>query len=342
MATNLRRRAPMPSTGLSLSKWLHYHFLSISKDEAAFDRRGFGLCDLATQRRLETIGETFLYGYNAALVEDDVFSLQTCLDSVTDELRGFAYEGAAMGVTLLDQLSPFRQRRLDDLLAGPGAPHRFMVHVGAGWALARLPLRITRFQERRDALLRWLIFDGYGFHEGYFHWPKSINGQQVPARITGYARRAFDQGLGRSLWFVAGSDLLRIARTIASFSTSRHGDLWSGVGLACAYAGSLDDRNLEALRAAATGHLEELAQGAAFAAKARLTAGHCPPHTERACRVLCDLSAADAAHLTDRALISLADRGATPKYEVWRQRIQANFRKPSVRKPFLQPSDVRH
>src|SRR3712207_8380154 len=46
-----------------------------------------------------------------------------------------------------------------------------------------------------------------------------------------------DQGLGRSLWFVQGADVRRIPATVNAFPAERRPDLWSGLGLACGYAG---------------------------------------------------------------------------------------------------------
>jgi hypothetical protein len=274
---------------------------------------------------LEQIGQTFLQGYHTALEEDDFAVLAIRLNAGESELRGFAFEGAAMGLALLDFLMPWKKTRLQAFLDGPGATHVYMVHVGAGWVLARLRQRVERPLARLDPLLGWLAVDGYGFHEGYFHWPHYVRKQAVPKRVSGYARQVFDQGLGRSLWFVEGADVARIAATITAFSPARRADLWSGVGLACAYAGGVGCADVEALKVAAGPDTPQLAQGAAFAAKARQRAGNAADHTDQACQVFCGCSAEDAARLTDDALNDLPVDGATPAYEIWRQRIRNRF-----------------
>jgi hypothetical protein len=126
-----------------------------------------------------------------------------------------------------------------------------MAHVGAGWAFARLCRNIGRPLARLDPLLRWLAVDGYGFHEGYFHCHRYIERPTRPARLSGYALRVFDQGLGRSLWFVYGADIARISSAIATFTPERRADLWSGTALACSYAGGVERAAIEALREAA-------------------------------------------------------------------------------------------
>jgi hypothetical protein len=198
-----------------------------------------------------------------------------------------------------------------------------MVHVGAGWALARVPVRAAAAIQRLDPLLKWLAIDGMGFHEGYFQWKKYANGKTARKRPGGYGARAFDQGLGRSLWFVEGGDVEMISAQISGFTKSRRQDLWSGVGLACAYAGVASLPHLELLRTAAGRYLAAVAQGAAFAAKARQQAGNPAAHTETACRVLCGTSADGAAAITDDALRDIDERPDIPRYEVWRRRIAA-------------------
>ena len=232
-----------------------------------------------------------------------------------------------MGLTLLNRLRWASRRRLPEFLAGPGAAHAYMVHVGVGWAIARLHLRIGHALDglNLDPLLRWLAVNGYGFHEGYFHWRHSVRKRRVPAGLVGYSRHAFDQGLGRSLWFVNGAEWALVAESIRAFDRARWGDLWSGVGLAAAYAGGAGPQSLRALRAAAGPYVPALAQGAAFAAKARCRAGIAAAHTELTCRVLCGRSADEAATLTDDALADLRAADALPAYEVWRRRIQCRF-----------------
>jgi len=301
----------------------------ISPDETSFDRRGFKSEDPERRRALESIGQTFVSGYHAALLDDDLLSLEAVLNEVEQEMRGFAYEGAAMALALLDFLSPLKRDRMSTFLNGPGASHVYMVYVGAGWAMARLPLGsrwVTRRFETMDPLLCWLAVDGYGFHEGYFHWPKSVGEQKKPSPLSGYAGRVFDQGLGRSLWFVKGADVQKIGMTIEAFSPERRDDLWGGLGLAAAYAGGVKRSDLEALLEISGTHVLQVAQGASFAAKARQRAGNPAAHTVLACEVLCGLSVDAAARITDDALEGLSSEGGEPAYEVWRCRIRSKFK----------------
>jgi hypothetical protein len=302
--------------------------LGIDPADTSFSRRRFRGEAGPVRDRLERVGQTFVQGYHAALADDRPGPLAEQIDAeVERDFRGFAYEGAGMALALLDTLIPGRhsqRQRLARFLAGPGDAHTYIVHVGAGWVMARLPVSPERYLARlADPLLRWLALDGYGFHEGFFHWPRSVTRQQVPRRLHGYARRGFDQGLGRSLWFVEGADVERLPRTIGAFPASRQPDLWGGLGLACAYAGGRTPAEVEALLAAAGPHAPSFAQGVAFAAKARQRAGNLTPQTELACRVVWGVPAAEAGAVCDEALRDLpADLPGEPAFEIWRRRVQ--------------------
>jgi enediyne biosynthesis protein E3 len=298
-------------------------FLRIQPEEATFSKRGFWSGNPSARDRLEHIGQIFLEGYHRALTDQSLEGLGERLNTIESAFRGYGFEGAAMALDLLDQLKPWTRRRIPVFLAGPGAPHVYMVHVGIGWSLARFrhswALRISHL----DPLFRWLTIDGLGFHEGYFHWPRYANGT-APKGLQGYSLRAFDQGLGRSLWFVGSADPAYIAAAILGFQPSRQADLWSGVGLACAYAGGVEGADIMMLGIAAGAHWPHVAQGTAFAAKAREHAGNWAQHTDLACRLISGLSAEQAAGLTDRTL-QKAVADSEPAYEVWRRIIRTHF-----------------
>jgi hypothetical protein len=309
--------------------WFNRVLFGISPDEASFQRRGFQDTAPAKRTHLENIGRTFISGYLAALETSELETLTQRLNAVTSEFRGFAFEGAAMGLALTDRVWRRRSQRFAQFLEGPAAAHRYMLYVGHGWAVARIPwLRRNTENARRnlDSYLGWLVVDGYGFHEGYFHWRSTVTNMLVPRGLCGYAARVFDQGLGRSLWFCNGADVERAAACINGFIPSRRPDLWSGLGLAATYAGGVSESELSELPRLASEYRSHLAQGAAFAAKARHFAGIQTPHTEIACRLLCGLSSLQAAALTDSALagVQRSRLGAEP-YEAWRSEIRAQL-----------------
>jgi hypothetical protein len=295
--------------------------LSISPATASFTARGFHTVSAGARETLEGHAVNFITGYNAALANRDVYALAAELEDVVACERGFAYEGAGMAYAILDLLVPGRRDRLAGLLAGPGAPHVYMVHIGAGWALARLRLRPRGRLPALDPSLRWLALDGYGFHEGFFHTRDYVTARRISRRLSGYEFRAFDQGLGRSLWFVEGGDVERAATTIGSFPHARRPDLWSGLALACTYTAVASRRELEELRRLGAEYCPQLAQGAAFAIVQRHLAGNATGHTRTAAAVLCGAGIEDVA---ETVAGTLAGTGPDPDgavYEAARDRL---------------------
>lgn len=299
-------------------------FFQVSPEQAKFDNLGFA-GDERIRERLERVGGTFLDGYNPALEHySDLGRLAEELERFDPWFRGFAYEGAGFGLAVVDTLMPWRESRLRALLAGPGASYVHIIHVGAGWLIPRLRVSPRRLRRRLDPLLGWLTLDGYGFHEGYFHHRRTVEEQRVPRRLWGYERRVFDQGLGRSLWFSEAATAQRLIARLERFPMARRSDLWSGVGLASAYAGGMDATGLRRLLMAAGVHRPALAQGVAFGVKARLLAGLSTDEARLAAEVVCATTAQAAAAATDDALSGLPPDGAEdgqPAFEIWRRRI---------------------
>jgi enediyne biosynthesis protein E3 len=288
--------------------------------QTRFDVRGFAPSAPAVRAHLEGHAAAFVAGYGAVLADDDVGRLAATLaERVPADRRGFAWEGAAMAATLLDLLPLPGRGRFARLLAGPAAHEPFLLHAGAGWAYARLHRR--RWPARAyTPLLRWLPYDGYGFHQVFF------GRAGEPRGWPPYAYRAVHQGAGRALWFTCGADPDRVAAAVARCPEPSAGDLWSGVGLAAAYAGGAPDGVLPALAARAGRHGPALAQGAVAATAARVSAGNGNADTARACAQLCGTGVDEAFALYEKALDGLVPEQDPMAYETWRTRVQQHFR----------------
>lgn len=299
--------------------------LRISPRQTSFSVRGFTAVSPGARSTLEAHGASFVRGYNSALSARTVEALGAGLDMLPAAERGFAYEGAGMALAVLDLLPGRKRDRLVRLLHGPGEPHVYMLHVGAGWAVARLHLQPARHLPGLDPFLRWLVLDGYGFHEGFFHTRRAIDEQKVPRRLAGYAGRAHDQGLGRSLWFVFGADVERAASVIARFPEARRADLWSGLALAATYTAVAGADELELVRELGGDFPDALRQGAAFAIAARHRAGNLIPTVRLAARLLCERTVEEVVEVVQEARQGLTADPDGYGYEEWRRRIGARL-----------------
>jgi hypothetical protein len=306
---------------LSLAARLKLRLFRVDDEEVSMERRGFVPVDERARVQLETIARTFLVGFRAAISIDDHELLARRLEETEPEFRGFAHEGAAMGLTVLDGVLPTR-RRLRAFLRGPGFPYAWMAPIGFGWARAQMRRRPRKPQPLVDPLLDWFAIDGAGFHDGFFHPERFVEQRRVPRGLEGTAAQMYDQGIGRSLWFVRGADVERIEATIAAFPAARHRDLWSGAASAASYAGGVDGDALASLRDRCGRYRADVAQGAAFAIKARLAGGNPMPHTELAAEVFCGTTALTAARCTDAALEGIVVAGHDSPYDAWRSRVK--------------------
>jgi hypothetical protein len=329
-ATGLESVVRPRASGLSA---LRRAIFGISPREAEFSTRGFRATEAARRERLETVGRSFIAGYDAAIAAAKSEAAIADLPEFPDELRGFVVEGAAMGLALLDLVTPWRRRGFAAFVAGPAQPYVYLAYVGAGWALARTSWRLAGRLGRLDPLLHWLMMDGYGFHAGYFQPRRAIDRQWRP-RLPGYRANAFDQGLGRALWFVMGASGKAVREAVGAFVPERRPDLWSGVGLAAAFAGGAGRTELAELVEAAGARRPDLGQGAAFAAAAHLSAGSIPEHCESACQLLCGMDGYSAAALTAVARPNPDFDPDGLHYEAWRRAIRAGI---AAHRPVLEP-----
>lgn len=285
-----------------------------------FRRRSFHLGDGSTRRALEARARAFLAGFNAAsrTWPDPHHAIAVATDVA---LRGFAYEGAAMSARLTSIRRPGRgTQMLDALLAGPGHAYVHLIHVGYGWLPGPSPTRFA-FRPPPTGLLRWLSLDGAGFSKVFFGGRAALS--RLAHRHDGTLGRLALPGAGRALWFLDCGDAERIAADISSVPVGARDELWSGVGLAMAYAGGVDDAVVDDVVARCSASRAHLAQGVAFAATATGRAGSVPAATAALVTELFGTCVDAVRSAVDDAADDLIHRPDAAAYEVWRRRIRA-------------------
>jgi len=287
-------------------------------------RRVFYDAGPGVQSRLDAVVESFAAGYNYVIAPR---AGRNPAD-IPLELRGFAVEGAAMGAALADMITLSGGRHLRALARDHGDRYPHLILIGTGWAAARLR-RGPRWGVRLgEPVLRWLAWDGWGFHQAFFCALDVFERHRVEPAARGDARPVRDQGAGRALWFYAGADPARIATVIDGFPEPRRPDLWAGIGLAASYTGAQPADVVEKVARAADGYRDHLGQGAAFAAKAHVLAGAVPAAAAQAIEVLTGVEPAAAAAWTDSSLREAADGGdGVAAYQQCRARVRDQFRR---------------
>lgn len=307
--------------------------LAPSFNAISFAGRGFPVQPGEATTALEAIPQAVVCGFEWGIEVRELWEVERRLEMVEPELRGFAYEGATMAYTVRDAMAGGRGHLARDLLSGPGVPHTFLTYIGIGFAMARLPRPLWK-KVLPDLTgtpyyptMSWLAVDGYGFDRAYFDMPRWVNQQDRPEPYpwlgrSDYFPRAFDQGVGRALWFIHGGRPMDVAASVGAFATGRQADLWSGVGLAATFAGGCDPDGLTALGQKAGENRPHLAQGAVFAAKARDFSGFVPPHTDVGVHSLAGMSTVAAAAMADDVAVGGFESNGAPEYELWRRRIR--------------------
>jgi hypothetical protein len=315
---------------------LRKRFLAPSLASVGFAERGFPVTPTDATARLEAVPQAVVCGFEWAIEGASLWELERRLALIEPEQRGFAYEGATMGYSILDAMPGGGRNRTRELLEGPARPHIFLTYIGIGFAMARLPRPLWKniLPELTGVayhpVMSWLAVDGYGFDRAYFDTEKWVEQQADPvpypwAGRPEYFGRAFDQGVGRALWFINGGDAGAVAAAVGRFAEHRRADLWSGVGLAATFAGGASQYQLGMLRRSSGKHYDHLALGVVFAVKARTYSAYVPPHTHLAAGVLTDMSVQRAQSIADGTEAADGDDGPEPPYELWRQRIRDRF-----------------
>ena len=310
--------------------------LKISPKEASFAARGFAAPDPVLRRKLEMILECFIAGYNKASQTHDHKKLVKYLHQNFDDHHvGFAFEGVGLWFALLDLLPiPSKSTHLAEFLKGAGRDHDYIVAVGAGFAVARLPWGMrgmNDYAETLDPMLAWCIPDGYGFHQGFFHHVRYVDGAEPPPKALGrLGAPLFDSGVGRAMWWVKCGQPDGISAAIDKFPEPRRAELWGGVGVAAAYAGGVDAAALLRLRDLSGSYQADFLSGLPFAARLRQKGGNYSEVTDLACNVLLDRKTDDVADMAETALAAVRSqmrgKGITNVYELVRQRLVTEIR----------------
>lgn len=316
--------------------------LTPSFAEVSFRKRGFPIAADTATAQLEAIPQAVVCGFEWGIEVRRQYELEQRLALVDDEVRGFAYEGAAMAYTIRDAMAAGRGHRARDLLRGSGQPHIFLTYIGIGFAMSHLPRPLWRnvlpdlSGSAFYPTMSWFAVDGYGFDLAYFKTRKWVGQQRIPKPYPwddspAYFLRAVDFGIGRALWFIHGGDPDQTVAAVRRFAPRRQADLFSGVGLAAVFAGGCEAEGLGVLLDGAGEHRAEVALGAVLAVKGRHFSGHVPEHTETAAKALTGLTVEQVVDLADRTEVPYQDgTPEQPAYEQWRRRIREHFTAPAA------------
>lgn len=189
----------------------------------------------AVEERIGRVVGAFQNGRAQTLQIKDLLDLEGALVNTDALFVSVAFEGAAAGLA-------YRQLQAGAMeIDVPNWPaHSAQVHIGIGWAIAELALRPDAYLNQFSGVMQGRVMDGFGYYSGLFRRRQCIQAMDIPEGIPTDLLTAFDQGLGRAMWYISKGETEPLVAMIGPFPEERKAGIWRGIGLASSYVGGLD------------------------------------------------------------------------------------------------------
>jgi hypothetical protein len=252
---------------------------------------------------LKKIDQVFTTFQSAQYIaENTVYEeLDQKLISYDPEFRSVAFEAASM--TLLS--SDFKKNgsnqteQWKNFYSTHQSLHETQLLTGYGWALAVHQKKPSDFLDQFDPLVSMRILDGYGYYYGLLRSRISVQNIQIPDDINKDLLFAFDQGLGRSLWYLSKGDLEKLMTMLEKFPDERKPNLWRGIGIASAYLGGIDAPTYHKLNQLAVNNHKQFVVGVLVAINTRMQSNSFTKYIQTACTMLTDFNVNSAFKFTE-------------------------------------------
>lgn len=248
--------------------------------------------------RIELIVLTFQVGRKFAEEILDLADLVSQLNEVDEEFRSMAFEGASMAIAIQSIESEDGLQRWSEFL-DTNPKYATQIMIGLGWAIGEKDRNPESVFVSLDPMIQARALDGFGYFMGLFRRRISIRTQQIPEGIPDELQLAFDQGIGRSLWYISKGDLEMLERMMDSFPEYRQKHMWRGIGVACPVVGGCDGQHLNNLRQLAGEFKTQLETGCALAARSSVASNSENRFLDDACELWLNRSMLDSARLTE-------------------------------------------
>jgi hypothetical protein len=270
--------------------------------ENADPASNFDRYDMTVACSAATDGFTLAMEYGGA-------DLKRELAKVPIDVAGFAVEGAVLAIGASCKLDEDWQR-LSDFVAGC-SEHQINAVSGCGGAFAHAGLSLSSIPADVSPFWRWLLVDAYSFHQAFFNAHRVIVNREIPEMRFDWERRAYNQGIGRAIWYATSGRPEAIKELINQFAPWQRGDMWYGVGLQAGYCGGIE-KEFHQLRRYANKQLDGLTAGVVMAVMSRAGCGYYPDHTRHATEVILQAPTEKVVELFQQTLQQLHDQKDKP------------------------------
>lgn len=275
----------------------------------------------AVLEKMEKIKLLFQESKELALQTDDIATFIGSLENFENEFRAVAYEGAAMAFAEQDLLSANSLTKWNLFYKQSATMYAVQLHVGLGWALAKENKETIPLFNTLNAFMVPRVLDGMGYYDGIFKQRATIKSLKISDRFDISDLKHYDQGVGRSIWYIAAGNPTKCNEIINTFPSERQGDLWRGIGIASVYVGGCDEDTYLELKKTAKDYFSSLAAGAALSVKSRVESNSVTNDTELVCKLLLDTT---PNKMVETLHTFLKDVSAT-EYNKWLTAIEQHF-----------------
>lgn len=228
---------------------------------------------MSVSERMRQIQSAFLAAKEFALIANQSEQLSDFLSAKSGDFSSVSFEGAAMGLAIRSYNKTKTLSEWNWFIEKYSAVHTSQIYVGLGWAIAELGIDPTPIVSDLNSASRYRVMDGIGYYHGILRRRAAVERQLIPDIVPTSLLPAYDQGLGRSLWYNSGGEIERVLQKIALFPKDRTPAFWRGLGVAITYVGGTPDKQIEAIRGASKSNLAHLKYGALMALLSRKKAG---------------------------------------------------------------------
>jgi len=228
---------------------------------------------MSLSERMQQIQSAFLEAKEFALLANQKEQLSDFLSAISGDFSSVSFEGVSMGLAINSYNKTKTLSEWNWLIEKYSAVHTSQIYVGLGWAIAELGIDPTTIVSDLNSASGYRVMDGVGYYHGILRRRAAVERQLIPDIVSISLLPAYDQGLGRSLWYNAGGEIERVLQKIGLFPKDRTPAFWRGLGVAITYVGGTSDKGIEAIRGASKSNLAHLKYGALMALLSRKKAG---------------------------------------------------------------------
>lgn len=184
------------------------------------------------------------------------------LDAVEPKFRSIGYESASYVLGELDLQDKNDLKNWSKLYASADENHRFHMIIGLGWSIAKSgnsTLPVADWED--DRVFRSMVLDGMGYYYALYRPRRTLTKKIYPDWLMGDDLKAFDQGIGRRLWYLYHDNQTKLIEILSTFSEDRIPSLYTGIGIAFTYVSGFDEREVVSLKKMAGPNWKEMRKG---------------------------------------------------------------------------------